>query len=77
MTPDELLRRYPRRTLRWLRGRLGLTQEAFADGLGVVPDTVQRWEVGRPIEATLRRRLAIVLERHLAAPEGEAFVQSL
>ena len=76
MTPEELLRRYPRETLRWLRGRLGLTRETFADGLGVAAGTIQKWEVGRPIGAETRRRLAIVLERHLATPEGAAFARS-
>jgi hypothetical protein len=33
MTPDELLRLYPRETLRWLRGWLGLSQMALADEL--------------------------------------------
>ncbi len=30
MTPEELLRRYPRETLRWLRRRLGRSQLQFA-----------------------------------------------
>ena len=42
MPPDELLRRYPRETLRWLRGRLGADQVAFARQLGV------GWEWGCP-----------------------------
>ncbi len=49
-SPEELLRRYPRATLRWLRGRLGLSHEAFAAHLGASPETVAGWEaLGRAI----------------------------
>lgn len=30
-----------------IRGRLGLTQEAFAAALGVTPDAISQWERGR------------------------------
>ena len=47
MTPDELLRLYPRETLRWLRRRLGLSQLQFALDLGVSPTTTGSWESRR------------------------------
>ena len=78
MTPDELLRRYPRETLRWLRRRLGLSQEAFAEHIGVGTQTVASWEarrqgIGRPNLA----RLVALVAPHLATPEGEGFARSL
>ena len=78
MTPDELLRLYPRETLRWLRGRLGLSQEAFAEHIGVGTQTVASWEtrrqgIGRPNLA----RLVALVAPHLATPEGAAFARSL
>lgn len=33
-------------TLRLIRKRLGLTQVAFAEQIGVAPNTVARWERG-------------------------------
>ena len=78
MTPDELLRRYPRETLRWLRGRLGLSQMRFAVRLHVGISTVAAWEgQHRSISADDRARLAALLAPHLATPEGEAFARSL
>ena len=44
MDPEELLRLYPRETLRWLRRRLGLSQRGLARALGVSAGAVQRWE---------------------------------
>ena len=41
MTPEELLRRYPRETL---RGRLGLTQARLAEWVGVEPQVATAWE---------------------------------
>jgi transcriptional regulator with XRE-family HTH domain len=77
-TPDELLRRSPRETLRWLRGRLGLSQEAFAERVDVQQHTVASWESHRrSISPPHRERLAALLAAHLATPEGEAFVRSL
>ena len=78
MTPEELLRRYPRETLRWLRGRLGLSQRAFAYHVGVSPAALGHWEIGRNgIAPQYRARLVTLLAPHLATPEGEAFAQSL
>ena len=79
VTPDELLRRHPRETVRWLRDHLGLNQAAFAKRAEVQQLTVARWEDGR---APIRRksshlRLAALLAPHLATPAGAAFVQSL
>ena len=74
MPPDELLRRYPRETLRWLRGRLGADQVAFARQLGVGWETVVGWESRRQgIGRANRDRLAALIAPHLATPEGEAF----
>ena len=78
MTPDELLRLYPRETLCWLRRRLGLSQQAFAERIDVRPDTVGAWESRRHgIGPDHRARLAALLAPHLATPEGEAFARSL
>ena len=50
--------------VRALRGRLGLSQQQFADELGVRQQTVSEWETGRyaPRGATARL-LGIVAER--------------
>ena len=78
MTPEELLRLYPRETLRWLRGRWGLTQLDFALRVGVSHGTVAGWEAGRrTIRPVNRKRIAILLAPYLATPEGEAFARSL
>ena len=78
MTPDELLRLYPRETLRWLRGRLGLSQEALAFDLEVSQGTFAAWESRHhAISSPNRERLAALLAPHLATAEGAAFVQSL
>ena len=78
MTPDELLQRYPRETLRWLRGRLGLSQLALALEIDANTRAVGRWEAGvHGIAPARRAQLAALLAPHLATPEGAAFVQSL
>jgi transcriptional regulator with XRE-family HTH domain len=78
MTPEDLLRLYPRETLRWLRGRLGLTQQGFGLRLGIRRETIAAWEGGRdPIARPYLPQLAQLLAPHLATPEGEAFAQSL
>jgi transcriptional regulator with XRE-family HTH domain len=78
MTPDELLRRYPRETLRWLRGRLGVSQLDLALDLGTDVGSVSRWETGRSaIGPTNRRRLAALLAPQLATEAGAAFLTSL
>jgi DNA-binding transcriptional regulator YiaG len=46
-----------------IRQRLGLTQEAFAEAIGVIPNTVSRWErgerdVSRSVLKLARRLLA-------------------
>ena len=78
MAPDELLRRYPREALRYLRRRLGMSQEAFAERLGVGVQTIAAWESRRQnISLPNRARLAALLAPHLATEEGEAFARSL
>ena len=78
MMADELLRRYPRETLRWLRRRLGLSQEAFAEHVGVSPKTVIGWEYRRQSIGTPHlARLVALLAPHLATSEGAAFARSL
>jgi transcriptional regulator with XRE-family HTH domain len=78
MTADELLRLYPRETLRWLRGQLGLSQMALAERVGADVKTVSEWErQRRAISQRKRAQLAALLAPHLATPEGAAFVQSL
>ena len=75
MTADELLRRYPRETLRWLRDRLGLTRGAFARRVGVVPLTVRHWEDGRhSLSPHSRARVSPLLAPYLVTPEGEALL---
>ena len=77
MTPEELLRRYPRETLRWLRRRLGLSQFAFAEHIGAATETVANWETGRA-RPSLRYHQRIVrrLAPHLATPEGQAWLRA-
>ena len=78
MTPDELLRLYPRETLRWLRQRLELSQEAFGLDLDIRQETVAAWESRRhAISPPLRARLAALLVPQLATQEGEALIRSL
>ena len=78
MTPDELLRRYPRETLRWLRGRLGLSQPGLGTHVGVVPQTVAAWEARRrAIGPVSRARLTSLLAPYLATSQGAAFVRAL
>jgi transcriptional regulator with XRE-family HTH domain len=78
MTPEELLRLYPRETLRWLRGRLGLSQIALARRIGASFNTVANWESRRYAPSpAYREQLVDLLTVHLATPEGAAFVGSL
>ena|SRR5690349_12725215 len=78
MMPEELLRRYPRETLRWLRGRLGLSQLDLAIQLGTTGKTVGRWEARTyAISPAYRTRLVERLAPQLATPEGAAFARSL
>jgi DNA-binding transcriptional regulator YiaG len=78
MTADDVLRRYPGETLRWLRGRLVVSQEVLAGYLGTSAETIARWEDGRhAVSPAHRARLAALLAPHLATPEGEAFAGSL
>ena len=78
MIPDELLQCHPRTTLRWLRGRLGLSQLALSLDLDASEGIVATWESCRhPISPRYRAALATLLAPHLATAEGEAFVRSL
>ncbi len=78
MIPDELLRRYPRETLRWLRARLGLSQMALALALDANPNIVATWESHKhPISPRYREHLAALLAPQLATAEGAALVASL
>jgi DNA-binding transcriptional regulator YiaG len=78
VTPDELLRLYPRETLRWLRRRLKLSQLDFALDHGIESSTLSAWESRRySISPPHRARLAALLAPHLATPEGEDFARSL
>jgi DNA-binding transcriptional regulator YiaG len=75
---DELLRRYPRETLRWLRRRLGLSQLALALDLAARPESVAAWETRRHgISPPYRAQLAALLAPQLATPEGAAFARAL
>ncbi len=47
------------RQLREFRQRLGITQVAFADAIGVAPNTVARWERG---ELNMRASTAKLIE---------------
>jgi DNA-binding XRE family transcriptional regulator len=78
MTPDELLRRYPRETLRWLRRRLDVGQRGLGLLVGANSRSVAGWEAGQqPISPQYHGRLAALLAPRLATPEGAAFVRSL
>jgi len=78
MTADELLQRYPRETLRWLRVRLGLTQLNLALALGTDVASASRWETGRlPIGPRNRARLVPLLAPELATDAGRAWLRTL
>ena len=78
MPPDALLQRYPSETLRWLRGRLGLTQRAFAARIGADPKSVSRWEAGLArISLPNHRRIVPLLAPHLSTCKGVAFARAL
>jgi hypothetical protein len=78
MTPEELLRHYPRETLPWLRRRLSLSRRAFAAWLGVPLSTVTGWEQRTsPIPLVFLRRLVPLVTRYLATEEGRAWRQLL
>ena len=78
MISDELLGRYPRETLRWLRGQLRMSQEVFAEHLDVIPQTVAAWETRRhAIAPRNRERIAPLLAPQLATPEGMAFARAI
>lgn len=49
-------------TIRALRDRLGISQEAMAHLLGVSFCTVNRWEGGRPPSPLSRRALTLLAE---------------
>ncbi len=59
--------------VRQLRGRLGLTQEQFADRLGVSTITVHRWESGqsRPRQLALEKLAQLHQEAATAASEAQ------
>ena len=78
LAAEGLLRDQPRATLRWLRARLGLSQEAFAERVDVSPKSVKNWEAGRrAIGPGYRATLAALLVPHLATPKGAAFAREL
>ena len=78
MPPVYVLQRHPAATVRWLRGRLGLTREALAVRLGVPAEAVGKWERGeRAIALAAHRRIVPLLARQLATDEGQAFVRAL
>jgi hypothetical protein len=78
MTPEELLRRYPRETLRWLRRRLGMGWPDLTQYLRTTLGTVAAREArGAGIAPLRRAHLAALLAPHLATPEGAAFARSL
>jgi DNA-binding transcriptional regulator YiaG len=78
MTPDDLLRLYPCAALRFLRGRLGESQSAFAAHIGAATETVAAWETGRAVPSLpYHRRIVRLLALQLVTQEGAAFVQAL
>ena len=78
MTPDEVLQRHPGETLRWLRGRLGLSQLAFAARVEASTKAVQGWERGRSrISLPYHRRIVPLLVPHLHSDEGRAWLAAL
>ena len=78
MTPELLLLRYQGETVRWLRGRLGLSQLYLALDLGASEGAVATWESRKhPISPRYRAQLVALLAPHLATPEGAAFARAL
>jgi putative transcriptional regulator len=63
LTDAELSRAFRPRALRELRGRLGLSQEEFADRFGFDLQTLQDWEQARGVPDNLARNYLRVIER--------------
>ena len=57
--------------LRRIRDRLGLTQAAFAERLGVTPNTVARWERDEVSISEPAARLARLLIEIKTKPRGK------
>ncbi len=78
MTPNEVLQRFPRAAVRWLRGRLGLSQFALALHLGAAITSVSNWETGRHrISRAHRVRLVPLLVSQLATEAGQTWLRTL
>lgn len=55
-----------------LRDRMGMTQEQFAQAIGVTYSTVNQWENGhRQPQPFLKKRLLELKQQHLSAGEGD------
>jgi hypothetical protein len=74
VTPEELLRRRPRETVRRLLRRLGPGQRGLGRLIGADSRGVAGWEAGQhTISPRYRGRLAALLAPHRATSEGAAF----
>jgi len=56
--------RYDAKRIRGIRQHLALSQDVFADALGVSARTIQAWEQGDRIPAGASRRLLQIAEEH-------------
>ena len=55
--------------LRRIRKQLGLTQQAFAEKMGVAPNSVARWERGEMKITETAAKLAVLLGRESSTPQ--------
>ncbi len=54
--------------IKWLRERYGMTQEIFANAIGVTFSTVNRWETGNSAPNNVAKRLLRDIARKASAP---------
>ncbi len=61
-------RDWPGPRVRRLRNALNLTQEDFADGIGVTFSTINKWENGRSVPNRIARRVMLEAAKRAQAP---------
>lgn len=75
---EELLIAHPEEAVRWLRGRLGMSQLRLALLLGVSPSSGAKWERGRSgLQLRTRRSVAQLLGPLLDTSEGASWRATL
>jgi putative transcriptional regulator len=82
LTDEQLVRMRPAPMARWIRMRMKLSQEAFAQRFGIPVGTLRDWEQGRKApDAATRAYLTVIAQdpdavaRALEAPLGSPSLQ--